>query len=190
MTMFPQISTIVFALAALLSVAEAHPDDSAASVMGVRILLDEGRRSGLGNPCSENERELMKRAFRLAISKKSHLVHTRRQPLSCSYLCEGFANNNCFLAHPKCSAERMTDEKDHHGESEYPDSISIQKFEGDHMIDEEICDTAMHSQEDINDCNEQKVHVRDAMENYLESHLSPTCARLLRRKVDFTCFRL
>lgn len=179
------------AIAASLLVASAA--GSTSSVIGVRVLLDEGRRSGLGNPCSEQERELIKRAFRLATAVENNqkmLIQTKKQPLSCSHLCEDFDSGNCYLAHPKCSAQRRDDEQDHHTEDNYPDRMSIERFESDHIVQTELCDTALHATDDLRVCDQQKRQIKETMQNYLVEHLSTTCRALLHRKTALTCFRL
>lgn len=160
------------------------------SEVGVRVLLNEGRRTGLGNPCNAMERELIKSAFRQAASGENYVKRTSRQLMSCSYLCEDYDRDVCYLAHPSCAGWRREDEVDHHDDENYPDKVGIEKFENDHVLFENICDMSVSSIEEISKCNTERAAIKNIIHDFLESHVSDTCVRLIRTKLDLTCFRL
>lgn len=155
------------------------------------MLLNEGRRAtGLGNPCNDMERELIKTAFRKAASGEEAIKRSSRQLLSCSYLCEDYDTDVCYLAHPSCAGWRRDDEVDHHGDENYPDKIGIEKFENDHVLFENICDMSVSSIEEISKCDKEKKAIKEIVHDFLETHVSDTCSRLIHTKLDLTCFRL
>lgn len=158
--------------------------------IGVRILFNEGRSVGLGNPCASKEREMIKTAFRKAASGEETIHRADRQLLSCSYLCEEYDTDICYLAHPHCAAPRKEDEVDHHDQPNYLDTVGLQKFQNEHILFEDICDMTFSSLEEKQKCDGQKTAIEDMMKEWLVPHLSDTCNHLLQNRVDLTCFRL
>lgn len=157
------------------------------------MLLNEGHRSkrtGLGNPCSDKERDLIKVAFRKAATGGKVVHFSSRQVRSCNYLCEDYDSSVCYLAHPKCAGYRKDDEVDHHNEPDYPGRMELEKFGSDHIMFEDICDMSLSSIEEMAKCNNEKVAIENTIRDYLSTHLSDRCLRLVKQKTDLKCFRL
>lgn len=168
-------------------VALSHASDLE---IGVRIIFNEGRSVGLGNPCSPKEREMIKTAFRKAASGGETIHRDDRQLLSCSYLCEEYDTGICYLAHPHCAAPRKEDELDHHDEPNYLDPVGLQKFQSEHILFEDICDMTFSSLEEKQKCDSQQTAIQKMIQEWLVPHLSDTCNHLVENSIGLTCFRL
>jgi hypothetical protein len=190
-------SILVVALSALSSFAEGQTleqngnyvdasgvtiADVDLSMIGVRILLNNGQLPPPGMFCNATEQDLINTSVisTFANSNVRNLRATRHLK-SCNKLCDGWPPGQCFLGNPRCQDWRRLDEIQHAEATYFEESIEFEL--GDERQLKPMDATQVQ-------CKDEKQLAKKALRAEVYDEISQSCKDLLKQMLNLRCFLL